>query len=104
MPCGRTNGKDRQIVRSSLPQDERRDDQHHGQAGADHPGDHAAVELLGAVRQQRWNLVAVAGDSYLPGHGILPVDDHSVVDGASCAPAHHDLVDGVRSQIGYDRL
>lgn len=94
----------RALNRDLLPQHEGCNRQHHGEAGADHTGDHARAEILAAAAHQGRYLVAIAGDQHPRRYRAVALDDQVVVNCAPGGPPHHDLVNGVHRQIGYNRL
>lgn len=93
----------RRALNDLLPQHEGRNCQHHGEAGAHHPGDHSGAEIFTAATHQGRYLVAIAGDQYLRRCRALTLNETAVY----CAPGsspYDDLVNGVHRQVGYDRL
>lgn len=94
----------RALNRDLLPQHEGRNRQHHGEAGADHTGDHTRAEILAAAAHQGRYLVAIAGDQHLRRYGAVTSDDQAVIYCASGGSPYHNLVNGVHRQVGYNRL
>jgi len=94
----------RALNRDLLPQHEGRNRQHHGEAGADHTGDHARAEILAAAAHQGRYLVAIAGDQHLGRCRVVTLNDQTAVYRAPGGPPYHDLVNGVHRQVGYNRL
>lgn len=94
----------RALNRDLLPQHEGRNRQHHGEAGADHTGDHARAEILAAAAHQGRYLVAITGDQYLRRHRAIALNDQVVVYCAPGGSPYHDLVNGIHRQVGYNRL
>lgn len=94
----------RALNRDLLPQHEGRNRQHHGEAGADHTGDHARAEILAAAAHQGRYLVAIAGDQHLRRYRAVTLNDQAIVYRTPGGPPYHDLVNGVHRQVGYNRL
>lgn len=93
----------RRALNDLLPQHEGRNCQHHGETGAYHPGDHSGAEIFTAATHQGRYLVAVAGDQYLRRCGALALNEMAVYRAPGSSP-HHDFVNGVHRQVGYDGL